>query len=137
MNLMNIAKLLLVATVAFCAATASAQTSAQTPAPKAEGKPAPCWKQAGIDKSLMKKRKEFAEQAKTAVKTVCADSSLSVPDRRKKIRAIRQSTREQFEALISASQRDALKQCQQARRGQKPPHPKTDPCAQTGETSEE
>jgi hypothetical protein len=76
----------------------------------------PCWQQAGISKQVMEQRKDLEQQAKSQIATVCADTSLTAQQRREKIKAIRQQTMQQVQALITTQQQEALKSCQVARK---------------------
>jgi hypothetical protein len=77
----------------------------------------PCWEVAGISKSAMQERQALARQARQEVESVCANGSLSIAQKRERIREIRERERQQTEALITPQQREALRACQQERGG--------------------
>jgi len=83
----------------------------------------PCWQEAGISKATMEERKQIEENAHSQVQAVCADSSLTVEQKREKIREIHQQAKQESEGLITPEQRDAMKACQQSRAAAAPPHP--------------
>ena len=75
----------------------------------------PCWQQAGISPSAMQQRRQIEESTRSQVQSICSDSSLSVQQKREKIRQLREQAHQQVEGLISPSQQEALKACQQER----------------------
>lgn len=77
----------------------------------------PCWEVAGISKTVMEQRQSLTRQARQEVESVCANSSLSLPQKRERIREIRQQERQQSEALVTPQQQEALRACQQSRGG--------------------
>jgi hypothetical protein len=83
---------------------------------KGAARQTPCWQQAGISKQVMEQRKDLEQQAKSQIAAVCADTSLTAQQRREKIKAIRQQTMQQVQALITTQQQEALKSCQVARK---------------------
>ena len=84
-----------------------------SPHPKQE----PCWKQVGISQSVMDQRKSIQESTRSQVKDVCADSSLTEPQKLSKIKEIRQQAHQQESGLLTPQQEEALKQCQRERSG--------------------
>jgi hypothetical protein len=82
----------------------------------------PCWQQAGISQSAMQQRRQIEESTRSQVQSVCSDSSLSVQQKREEIRQLREQARQQIEGLISPSQQEALKACQQERAGARGGH---------------
>jgi hypothetical protein len=77
----------------------------------------PCWQVAGVSKSAMQQRRVIAQQARQEVESVCANSSLSVQQKRERIREIHQRERQQVEALITPQQQAAMRACQEQRGG--------------------
>jgi hypothetical protein len=77
----------------------------------------PCWEVAGISKAAMQERQALARQARQEIESVCANSSLSLSQKRERIREIRQQEKQQADALITPQQREALRACQQSRGG--------------------
>jgi len=65
----------------------------------------------------MQERQALARQARQEVESVCANGSLSIAQKRERIREIRERERQQTEALITPQQREALRACQQERGG--------------------
>jgi hypothetical protein len=82
----------------------------------------PCWQQAGISQSAMQQRRQIEESTRSQVQSVCSDSSLSVQQKREKIRQLREQAHQQMEGLISPSQQQGLKACQQERAGARGGH---------------
>lgn len=80
----------------------------------------PCWQVAGVSKSAMQQRRVVAEQARQEVESVCANSALSVQQKRERIREIHQQERQQMEALITPQQQAAMRACQEQRGGGHP-----------------
>jgi hypothetical protein len=77
----------------------------------------PCWEVAGISKAAMEQRQALARQARQEIESVCANSSLSLQQKRERIREIHQQEKQQAEALVTPQQREALRACQQSRGG--------------------
>ncbi len=75
----------------------------------------PCWQEAGISKGAMQQRRNLERSTRAEIESVCGNSSLTAQQRREQIRAIRERTRQQVDALISPQQRETLRACQQAR----------------------
>lgn len=80
----------------------------------------PCWREAGVTKAAIEQRRAIEQNARAEIQSLCANSSLTPQQRREQIRAIRERSREQVDALISPQQREAIKSCQQARNGGHP-----------------
>jgi hypothetical protein len=77
----------------------------------------PCWEVAGISKAAMKQRQTLARQARQEIESVCANGSLSLAQKRERIREIREQEKRQTEALITPQQQEALRACQHERGG--------------------
>jgi len=96
----------------------------------------PCWKQVGISSAAMDEQRSIQKESRAQIEAVCRDSSLSEQQKKAKIQEIRQAERGRLDGLISAEQREQLKQCQKARASAHPataPHPSgvhTGPCGE-------
>jgi Spy/CpxP family protein refolding chaperone len=69
----------------------------------------PCWEVAGVSKAAIQQRRMITQQARQQVEAVCANSSLSIQQKREQI--------QQMEALITPAQQEAIRSCQQGRNG--------------------
>ena len=98
------------------APTLLAQTAAPVRVPPAQhARQQPCWQQVGISHSAMQQRRQIERSTHAQVQSVCADSSLSLQQKHEKIRQLREQARLQVEGLVSPSQQQALRACQQER----------------------
>ncbi len=112
-----VVSMLLLGTV-LCAAAV-----AQRPVPPVRsGGPAPwknrqepCWQVAGISQSAMQQVRTTRQQARQEMEAVCANSSLSLQQKREQLREIRQKERQQVATLITPQQEQARRACQQER----------------------
>ncbi len=77
----------------------------------------PCWEVAGVSKSAIQQRRVITQQAHQQVEAVCANSSLSMQQKRQQIQRIHQQERQQIEPLITPSQQAATRSCQEDRNG--------------------
>jgi hypothetical protein len=77
----------------------------------------PCWQVAGVPKSAIQQRQAVQRQARQEIESVCANPSLSVTQKRERIREIHQQEHLRVEALISPQQQEAIRACQQSRGG--------------------
>jgi len=77
----------------------------------------PCWQVAGISRSALQQRRAIARQARQEVESVCANSSLSLQQKRQQIEQIHQRERQQIDGIITPAQQEALRSCQEARNG--------------------
>jgi hypothetical protein len=75
----------------------------------------PCWQVAGVPKSAMEQVRTVRRQAQQEIQAVCANSSLSVQQKREQIREIHQKEKQQVEGLISLQQQEAMRACQKQR----------------------
>ncbi len=75
----------------------------------------PCWEVAGISKAAMEQRHALVRQAKQETEAVCANSSLTLQQKREQIRAIHEREKQQANALVTPQQEQALKACQESR----------------------
>src|ERR1700687_6414170 len=57
----------------------------------------PCWEVAGVSKAAIQQRRAVAQQARQQVDAVCANSSLSMQQKRQQIQRIHQQERQQNE----------------------------------------
>lgn len=76
---------------------------------------APCWQQAGIDKSVMEQRWALERDTRSQVEAVCSNSSLTPQQKQQQAREIHQQAKTKMEGLITADQEKALTACQQQR----------------------
>jgi TolA-binding protein len=77
----------------------------------------PCWEVAGVSKSAIQQRRVITQQSRQEVEAVCANSSLSIQQKRQQIQQIRQRERQEIEALITPAQQEAIRSCQEGRNG--------------------
>ena len=77
----------------------------------------PCWEVAGVSKSAIQQRRMITQQTRQEVEAVCANSSLSIQQKRQQIQQIRQRERQEIEALITPAQQEAIRSCQEGRNG--------------------
>ena len=77
----------------------------------------PCWEVAGVSKSAIQQRRMITQQTRQEVEAVCANSSLSIQQKRQQIQHIHQRERQEIEALITPTQQEAIRSCQQGRNG--------------------
>ena len=99
---------------------AAAQVSIRTrppvatkPTPRARQEP--CWEVAGVAKSAIGQRRTITQQARREVEAVCANSSLSMQQKRQQIQQIHQRERQEIDAIITPAQREAMRACQEQR----------------------
>jgi hypothetical protein len=77
----------------------------------------PCWEVAGVPKAAMQQRRMITQQARQQVEAVCANSSLSIQQKREQIQQIHQRERQEIDAVITPAQREAMRSCQEGRNG--------------------
>ena len=77
----------------------------------------PCWEVAGVSKAAIQQRRMITQQARQQVEAVCANSSLSIQQKRQQIQQIRQRERQEIEVLITPAQQESIRSCQQGRNG--------------------
>jgi hypothetical protein len=75
----------------------------------------PCWEVAGVSKSAIEERQTIYRQTRQEVEAVCANSSLSIQQKRQQIQQIRQRQRQEIDAIITPAQREAIRACQEQR----------------------
>ena len=78
-------------------------------------RPEPCWQVAGVTKSALQQRRVIAQQARQQITSVCANSSLSLAQKRQQIQQIHRQERQQIDALITPAQQQAMRSCQEQR----------------------
>src|SRR5882762_10640279 len=61
----------------------------------------PCWEVAGVSRSAIQQRQMITRQARQQVEAVCANSSLSIQQKRQQIQQIHQRERQEQEGLIT------------------------------------
>src|SRR5215471_11412429 len=67
----------------------------------------PCWEVAGVSKAAMEQRHALAQQARQEVEAVCANSSLTLQQKREQIRVIHEREKQQANALVTPQQEEA------------------------------
>jgi len=75
----------------------------------------PCWEVAGVSKSALQQRRTISQQARQEVESVCANASLSIPQKRQEIQQIHQRERQEIDAIITPAQEEAMRSCQEQR----------------------
>ena len=86
-------------------------TTRATPRPRVE----PCWEVAGVTRSAIEQRRTINRQARQEVEAVCANTSLSIQQKRQQIQQIHQRERQEIDAIITPAQREAMRTCQEQR----------------------
>jgi hypothetical protein len=112
--LSSLASIALIGAVNFFLFTALAENAVAQAAVRPL-RPEPCWQVAGVTKSALQERRAIAQQARQDIAKVCANSSLSPGQKRHEIQQIHQRERQQMEAVITPSQQEAMRSCQQQR----------------------
>jgi hypothetical protein len=77
----------------------------------------PCWEVAGVSRSALQQRRSLAQQARQEVAAVCANSSLSIQQKRLQIQQIHRQERQQIDGIITPAQQEAMRSCQEQRHG--------------------
>jgi len=75
----------------------------------------PCWEVAGVSKAAMQQRRTITQGARQEVEAVCANSSLSIQQKRQQIQQIHRRERQEVEAIITPAQQEAMLSCQEQR----------------------
>ncbi|MGA2018983.1 MAG: hypothetical protein ABSH02_00215 [Candidatus Sulfotelmatobacter sp.] len=110
-----------VVTVLFSCGTLLAQNgappSAGNPPSSAPGqtRQEPCWRQAGISRTVMEEHRSIETDAHSQLASVCENSSLTPQEKQHQVREIRQQAQQKIDALITPEQQSALHSCQQQR----------------------
>jgi hypothetical protein len=89
---------------------------ATTSRPGSKAQQEPCWEVAGVSKSAMQQRRAISQRARQEVEGVCANSALSIQQKRQEIQQIRERERQEIEAIITPAQQEAMRSCQEQRR---------------------
>ncbi|HEY4841296.1 MAG TPA: hypothetical protein VIH78_04990 [Terriglobales bacterium] len=98
--------------------SANAQAPNATPpstSPGSQPRVEPCWQVAGVSKTAMQQRRVLAQQTRQEVEAVCANSSLTIPQKRHEIQQIHQRERQEMEAIVTPAQQEAMRSCQEER----------------------
>ena len=77
----------------------------------------PCWETAGVTRAALQQRRALARQARQEAEAVCANSSLSIQQKRQQIQQIHQRERQEIDAIITPAQQDAMRSCEELRHG--------------------
>jgi hypothetical protein len=77
----------------------------------------PCWEVAGVTRAALQQRRTLARQARQEAEAVCANSSLSMQQKRQQIQQIHQRERQEIDAIITPAQQDAMRSCEEQRHG--------------------
>jgi hypothetical protein len=77
----------------------------------------PCWEVAGVSKAAIQQRRMITQQERQQVEAVCANSSLSMQQKRQQIQQIRQRERQEIDGVITPAQQEAMRSCQEERSG--------------------
>ncbi len=100
----------------FAQTTPSTSTSpAQTESGRHKGEP--CWRQAGIERSVVEQVRSIGSEARSQVEGICSNSSLTPQQKRKQVQKIHQQATLKREALVTINQKKAFMTRQQARTG--------------------
>jgi hypothetical protein len=113
------------ATLTFCLAACALVVNAQdnpptTPAPPPRTHQEPCWRQAGIDRSVMEQHRAIDRDAHAQINAVCENSSLTPQQKQEQARAIKRQAKEKMDALLTPDQAKSLQACQGARAADRP-----------------
>ena len=104
------------------AVPSSAQTNAQRAQrpTRVQVHQEPCWQQVGISKDVIDQREAVARETRSQVQAVCADSSLTDPQKKQKIHAIHQESKQKVAGLMTEQQQQDLQSCQKERAANHP-----------------
>jgi hypothetical protein len=80
----------------------------------------PCWKQAGINQSVMEQRHTIERDTHSQIEGVCENSSLTPRQKQQQVREIRQQAQQKLDALVTPEQLSTLHSCQQQRAANRP-----------------
>ena len=105
---------------AWTLVAAGQSSTPASPAPPPQAHQEPCWRQAGIDRSVAEQRHTIERDSHFQVETVCEDSSLTPRQKQQQVREIRQQAKQKEDALLTPSQQQALRACQQQRAADHP-----------------
>ena len=105
--------------LAACALAVNAQDNPPT-APPPRTRQEPCWRQAGIDRSVMEQHRTIDRDAHAQINAVCENSSLTPQQKQEQARAIKRQAKEKMDALLTPDQAKSLQACQGARAADRP-----------------
>jgi len=113
------------ATLTFCLAACALAVNAQdnpptAPPPPPRTRQEPCWRQAGIDRSVMEQHRTIDRDAHAQINAVCENSSLTPQQKQEQARAIKRQAKEKMDALLTPDQAKSLQACQGARAADRP-----------------
>jgi Spy/CpxP family protein refolding chaperone len=115
------------ATLTFCFAACTMAANAQdnppptpAPPPPPRAHQEPCWRQAGIDRSVMEQHRTIDRDAHAQINAVCGNSSLTPQQKQEQARAIKRQAKEKMDALLTPDQAKSLQACQGARAADQP-----------------
>ena len=113
-------KFLAASFVLLCAAVLIAQDApsgnSTPPPPPRRGGMSPCLRVAGVSMSEFDQLRSIAQDARTQVKDVCTNTSLTPQQKQQQIEGIHQQSHEKMTALVSPDQRRSFMACR-ARHG--------------------
>ena len=112
------AVVLLCSLVVWAQDTSTNNPNSAPPPSRAGGNP--CLRAAGISPSEFDQLRSIAQDARTQVREVCSNTSLSPQQARQQIQAIHQQSHAKMVGIVSANQRQAFMSCR-ARRGDRRP----------------
>jgi hypothetical protein len=92
----------------------------------------PCWQQVGVSKDVIDQRKAVELDTHSQVQAVCADSSLTDPQKKQKIHEIHQESKQKVAGLMTEEQQQELQSCQKERAANHLAPAGTQPGAQHG-----
>jgi len=107
--------------ILLCAAPLVAQDAPpanSSPAPTRparQGNVAPCWQQAGVQKSVIEQLWSIQRETHSQVESVCSNTSLTPQQKHQQVKEIRQQAHQKIESLISPDQQKALTACREER----------------------
>jgi Spy/CpxP family protein refolding chaperone len=114
-------------TLTFCLAACALAANTQdnppttpTPAPPSRAHQDPCWRQAGIDRSVMEQHRTIERDAHAQVNSLCENSSLTPRQKQEQTREIKRQAKEKMDALLTPDQQKSLQACQEARAADRP-----------------
>jgi hypothetical protein len=87
----------------------------------------PCWQQAGISKDVIDQRQAVELDTHSQIQAVCADSSLTDPQKKQKIHEIHQESKQKVAGLMTEQQQQELQSCQKERAANHPAPAGTQP----------
>lgn len=83
--------------------------------PAHRGGGAPCWQQAGVQKSAIEELRSIQRETHSQIESVCSNSSFTPQEKHKQVQEIREQAHQKIDGLITPGQMKALAACRQAR----------------------